>query len=396
MEQSKQNALVAVAMSGGVDSSVAALLIKRAGYRAVGITMKLWSPPAQSAGSPAQSAGSPVQGAGSSAAACETGADAEKTCCTADSAMDAKRVCDQIGIPHFTLDMQEDFEERVIRPFYESYLAGETPNPCVNCNSFVKWDALWKRAKAVGADYIATGHYAMTEAGDGRTYILRGGDAAKDQSYFLWGIPPETLGKTLFPLARLTKPEVRKLALESGLRTAAKRESQDICFIPDGDYREFIGNRAREKGAAIPEGRMRGPDGRDLGPHRGLPFYTIGQRKGLGDKAASAGAATGEALYVKKLDRAANTLLLAKKEELYSAGFKADRANFFEPLAGERECSAQYRYRSPVKGATVRDEGNGWITVTFKEPGYCVSPGQSAVFYDGDRLLGGARIRETF
>ena len=397
MKPVKENALVAVAMSGGVDSSVAALLIKQAGYRAVGITMKLWSPPAQSAGSPAQSAGSP-KAESAEAAACETGPDSEKTCCTADSAMDAKRVCDQIGIPHFTLDMQEDFEERVIQPFYESYLAGETPNPCVNCNSFVKWDALWKRAKAVGADYIATGHYAMTEGADGRTYILRGGDTAKDQSYFLWGIPPETLGRTLFPLSHLTKPEVRKLAAEAGLRTAQKRESMDICFIPDGDYREFIGKRAAEKGAAIPEGRMRGPEGKDLGPHLGLPFYTIGQRKGLGDKAASAGAATGEALYVKKLDRSTNTLLLAKKEELYSAGFKADRANFFEPLAegGERECSAQYRYRSPVKPATVRNEGNGLITVTFKEPGYCVSPGQSAVFYDGDRLLGGARIRETF
>jgi tRNA-specific 2-thiouridylase len=376
-----ENILVAVAMSGGVDSSVAALLIKQAGYRAVGITMKLWSPPAAE----------PETGE-----ACETGVDGEKTCCTADSAMDAKRVCDQIGIPHFTLDMQENFEERVIQPFYESYLAGETPNPCVNCNSFVKWDALWRRAKAVGADYIATGHYAMTEGADGRTYILRGGDAAKDQSYFLWGIPPETLGKTLFPLAHLTKPEVRKLAAEHGLRTAQKRESMDICFIPNGNYREFIGNRAKDQGAAVPEGRMRGPDGKDLGPHQGLPYYTIGQRKGLGDKAASAGAATGEALYVKKLDRATNTLLLAKKEALYSAGFRADRANFFEPLSGDRECSAQYRYRSPVKGATIRDDGNGWITVTFKEPGYCVSPGQSAVFYDGNRLLGGARIRETF
>ncbi len=384
--ESNSGKLVAVAMSGGVDSSVAALLIRQAGYRAVGITMKLWSPPTQGVGSPAPGAGSPETVADT---ACELDANSEKTCCTADSAMDAKRVCDQIGIPHFTLDMQEDFEERVIQPFYESYLAGETPNPCVNCNSFVKWDALWKRARAVGADYIATGHYAMTEAGNGRTYILRGGDAAKDQSYFLWGIPPETLGRTLFPLAHLTKPEVRKLALDSRLRTATKRESQDICFIPDGNYRDFIGNRAKEQGAAIPEGRMRGPDGKDLGPHQGLPFYTIGQRKGLGVAAA-------QPLYVKKLDRATNTLLLAKKEELYSSGFRADRANFFEPLAGERECSVQYRYRSPVKAASIRDEGNGWITVTLKEPGYCVSPGQSAVFYDGDRLLGGARIRETF
>ncbi len=362
-----KDSLVAVAMSGGVDSSVAALLIKQAGYRAVGITMKLWSPP------------EPV---------CDADGN-EKTCCTADSAMDAKRVCDQIGIPHFTLDMQEDFEERVIKPFYESYLGGETPNPCVNCNSFVKWDALWKRAKSVGADLIATGHFAMTEAVEGRSYILRGSDAAKDQSYFLWGIPPETLDKTLFPLAHLTKPEVRKIAAEAGLRTAQKRESQDICFIPNGNYREFIDARAKTEGIAIQPGRVQGPEGKVLGQHEGLPFYTIGQRRGIGIAAS-------EPLYVKKLDRSTNTLLLGKKEELYSQGFTADRANFFEPFIGERECLAQYRYRSPVKGAVVRDEGNGKVTVTLKEPGYCVSPGQSVVFYDGPRLIGGAKIREVF
>ncbi len=394
------NILVAVAMSGGVDSSVAALLIKQAGYRAVGITMKLWSPDQKQPDSAEKNtrAGSPDAAKTTTTAAnvdqCEV-IDGEKTCCTADSAMDAKRVCDQIGIPHFTLDMQEDFEERVIQPFYEAYLAGETPNPCVNCNSFVKWDALWKRAKAVGADYIATGHYAMTRDQDGRTFILRGQDAAKDQSYFLWGIPPATLGKTLFPLSHLSKPEVRKLAADAGLRTAQKRESMDICFIPNGDYREFVGDRAKAQGAKIPEGRMRGPDGKDLGKHLGLPFYTIGQRKGLGTATGAVASSSAEPLYVKKLDRATNTLLLAKKEELYCHGFRADRANFFEPMVGERECSVQYRYRAAVKAATLRDEGNGWVTVTLKEPGYCVSPGQSAVFYDGERLLGGARIREV-
>jgi tRNA-specific 2-thiouridylase len=266
----------------------------------------------------------------------------------------------------------------------------------VNCNSFVKWDALWKRARAVGAEYIATGHYAKTVEKDGRSFILRG-DAAKDQSYFLWGIPPGTLGKTLFPLAEMAKPEVRRLAAEAGLRTAQKRESMDICFIPDGDYRRFVGERAKAQGAGIEPGRMRGPDGRDLGPHGGLPFYTIGQRKGLGNVATAGAAGSGEAepLYVKKLDRTTNTLILGKKEELDCRGFRADRANFFEPIEGEKECLAQYRYRSPVKPAVVRDEGNGWITVTLKEPGYCVSPGQSAVFYDGDRLIGVASIRET-
>jgi tRNA-specific 2-thiouridylase len=374
-----KGALVAVAMSGGVDSSVAALLIQRAGYRAVGITMKLWSPGAGDA--PAAGQDCDVEGG-------------EKTCCTADSALDAKRVCDQIGIPHFTLDMRDEFEARVIQPFYEAYLEGETPNPCVNCNSFVKWDALWKRAKAVGADYIATGHYAKTVEAGGRAYIVRG-DAAKDQSYFLWGIPPVTLARTLFPLADLSKPEVRKLAAAAGLRTAQKRESMDICFIPDGDYRRFVGDRAKAQGTGIAPGRIQGPDGKDLGPHQGLPFYTIGQRKGLGPATAAAAGPETEPLYVKKLDRRTNTLILGRKSELDCHGFRADRANFFEPIEGGKECLAQYRYRSPAKPAVVRDEGNGWITVTLKEPGYCVSPGQSAVFYDGDRLIGGARIRET-
>ncbi len=369
-------------MSGGVDSSVAALLLKRQGYKTVGLTMKLWSPPATSGAS------------GSTGESCDAD-DPEKTCCTVDSAMDAKRVCDQLGIPHYTLDMQDDFEERVIRPFHEAYLHGETPNPCVNCNSFVKWDALWQRARAIGADCIATGHYAATvsEGADGReakdayTYILRA-DPLKDQSYFLWGIPPESLAKTLFPLAALSKPEVRALALEAGLRTAAKGESQDICFVPKGDYREVVAARALVEGVRIPEGMFIGPDGEDLGPHRGVPFYTVGQRKGLG-------IATGEPLFVRKIDPASNTVTLGRREDLYSNAFAADRFNGFGPEWTSRECLVQYRYRSPAVPAWVEKDEGDRVRVTLREPGFCVAPGQSAVFYDGNRLLGGARIREV-
>ncbi len=355
--------LVAVAMSGGVDSSVAALLIQQAGYRAVGITMKLWSPPCDE----------------------ESEVDGDKTCCTVDSAMDAKRVCDQIGIPHYTLDMQEDFEERVIQPFYEAYLEGETPNPCVNCNSFVKWDALWKKARAIGASKLATGHYAITDAEAGRSYILRGDDPGKDQSYFLWGIPPSTLENTLFPLGHLNKREVREMASSAGLRTAQKSESQDICFIPNGNYRTFIEARAKENGHAIPQGVIRGPTGEEMGRHQGLTYYTVGQRKGIG-------VSSSEPLYVKSLEMETNTLVLGRKEDLYSEGFTAEAANFFCEPFETRECLVQIRYRSPVKPAEVRNEGNGRLTVRLLEPGFCVSPGQSAVFFDGDRLIGGARI----
>src|SRR5690606_28953265 len=216
-------------------------------------------------------------------------------------------------------------------------------------------------------------------------------DPVKDQSYFLWGIPPESLAKTLFPLPGLSKPEVRALALEARLRTATKGESQDICFVPKGDYREVVAARAEAERVDIPQGRFIGPDGHDLGAHRGVPFYTVGQRKGLG-------IAAGEPLFVRKIDMASGDVHLGRKEDLYSRAFLADRFNGFGPDwdgVAPRECLVQFRYRSPAVPALVEREGEDEtrVRVTLREPGYGVAPGQSAVFYDGDRLLGGARIR---
>ncbi len=361
--QAPGETLVAVAMSGGVDSSVAALLLQRAGYRVVGLTMKLWSPPA-----------------------CDDTGD--KTCCTVDSALDAKRVCDQLGVPHYTLDMQADFEDRVIRPFYDAYRRGETPNPCVNCNSFVKWDALWKRAQAIGAQHIATGHYAVRVEEEGYAYIVRGDDPNKDQSYFLWGIPPDSLRRTLFPLGALTKPQVRVLAVEAGLRTAQKSESQDICFVANGNYRDFIAARAAEQGHALEPGPLVGPEGEILGEHRGLAHYTVGQRKGLG-------VAVGEPLYVRRLEPATNTVVLGRAADLAASVFRADGFNGFGPEWTGRELLVQYRYRATARPAWAERGAGGSVQVTLREPGIGISPGQSAVFYDGRRLLGGARIREV-
>jgi tRNA-specific 2-thiouridylase len=258
----------------------------------------------------------------------------------------------------------------------------------VNCNSFVKWDALWQRARAVGADAIATGHYAATLEQAGKTFIRRGEDPAKDQSYFLWGVPPNTLAQTLFPLGGMAKPAVRALAREAGLRTADKRESQDICFVPKGDYRTVVAERAQREGRAILPGPILNPDGKVVGEHKGLAFYTIGQRRGVE-------IAAGEPVYVKRLNTATNTLELGRKSDLECRAFWADRHNDFEGDWETRLCEVQYRYRSkPVPGKLTRQE-NQRVLVELESPGLGVCPGQSAVFYEGDRLLGGARIRET-
>lgn len=355
-----KDGLIAVAMSGGVDSSVAAALLKEQGYQIVGLTMKLWD-------------------------AGKSGALNEKTCCTLDSSLDAKRVCEQLGIPHYTLDMSQDFEDRVMEPFYQDFLNGKTPNPCVNCNSFVKWDALWNHAQAIGATHIATGHYAETEIIEGRRYIRRSQDRSKDQSYFLWGIPSLALQETLFPLDGLSKPEVREIASKLHLRTAHKAESMDICFIPDGDKNRFLRERAAAKGDQFETGTILDPEGQIIGTHQGLPFYTLGQRKGLG-------VATGEPLFVKSINRATNTLMLGRKGDLGSQSAKVGKLNWFEEeLPQEGEYLVQLRYRSKALPCKVQFK-EGIAEVELLEEATSITPGQSAVFYLEDRVLGGGVI----
>lgn len=353
--------LIAVAMSGGVDSSVAAYLLKEQGYQVVGVTMKLWD-------------------------AGKSGALNDKTCCTLDSSMDARRVCDHIGIPHYTLDMINDFEERVIDPFYEAYMNNRTPNPCVNCNSFVKWDALWNKVKSIGASHLATGHYAETLIKDERVYIKRGEDRNKDQSYFLWGIPPEILQHTIFPVTGIDKAKVREIASLAGLKTADKKESMDICFIPDGNKDRFLRERAEAKGDTFTPGPIVGPDGQELGDHNGLPFYTVGQRKGLG-------VATGERVFVKKMDRSTNTLLLGRPGDLAGNVFGVEKLNWFSPE--EEEVEVQVRYRSKaIPCELIRNEKGDGAKIKLSGEAMGISPGQSAVFYNGDRVIGGGIITE--
>jgi tRNA-specific 2-thiouridylase len=351
-----EEGLVAVAMSGGVDSSVAALLLQRQGLSAVGLTMRLW--------------------------AHEGGEASDRTCCTVDAAIDARRVCNRLGLPHYALDFSEVFLREVVDPFVADYLAGRTPNPCVRCNTFLKWDALWERAVAVGATRLATGHYARIRQIDGEWRLLRGEDPAKDQSYFLWGIPRALLARTLFPLGDLEKTDTRRLAEDAGLPTAKKGESQDICFVPGGDYRAVVRARAGEDAALLRPGPIVGPGGKVLGNHEGLAGYTIGQRRGIK-------VAWSEPLYVVAIEPATNTLRLGTGDGLSVHRLVLEQENWLEESPWDLdELSVQVRYRgSPVDCRLVRDpEGT---RVELAEPVSRPAAGQSMVVYQGDRVVGG-------
>jgi tRNA-uridine 2-sulfurtransferase len=340
---------IAVAMSGGVDSSVAAALLKNQGHKVFGVTMQLSVHP---------------------------GADAAVT--------DARKVAEKLGIPHYVLDFRQEFADTVIAYFYREYTAGRTPNPCVLCNRQIKFGALRENVKKMGADSLATGHYATVDQSNGRFLLKKGTDLKKDQSYFLYRLTQEQLGHTLFPLAALTKDKVKDIAREMDLPTAYRQESQEICFIPDNNYAGFLREHAQAN--ACP-GPITDGAGKRLGEHNGIFNFTIGQRKGLGIAAA-------EPLYVTGIDATANAITVGGKEAVYADELIARDLNwvaFPHPLQPFK-ASARIRYRHQEVEAFITPRDNDKVHVKFTSPQMAITPGQSIVFYDGDRVIGGGTI----
>ena len=356
---------IAVAMSGGVDSSTAASLLKEEGHEVIGLTMRLWDYPADDPKKPG-------------------------SCLVPAHVAEARRVADQIGISHHVISLEEPFEKEIISYFVDEYLRGRTPNPCVICNQRIKFHALLKKAEELGAEALATGHYARIfwDPQASRFKLYRGRDRRKDQSYFLFLLTQEQMGKILLPLGDKSKTEVRAKASRLGLPVAQKSESQEICFIPDDDYRKFVETR---KGKEITmAGKIVNRQGQELGRHQGIYAYTIGQRRGLGIAAP-------HPHYVLGLDAEKNSVIVGKNEELFSAGLMAREVNWVSipPPEGKIEAAVQIRYRHPgASGALVPLEG-GKVRVEMTPPQRAVTPGQAAVFYRGDEVLGGGWIEKT-
>ena len=360
-------------MSGGVDSSTVAALLAREGAPIVGLTLQLWDQTrlAGKHGIPEQ----PKAG----------------RCCSIDDVYDARRVAEHLGIPYYVVNQQERFERDVVRPFVSEYLAGRTPIPCSLCNDHLKFDQLLTTARSIGAEKIATGHYAINEFDPARErWILkRPVDRAKDQTYFLFGLTQQQLAHTLFPLGRMTKPEVRELAREAGLALSDKPDSQEICFIPGGDYKSFITAYLEEQNEALPDsaGELVTAGGEKLGAHEGIHGFTIGQRKGLGVSSPTP-------LYVIQIDPATHKVTLGADDELATRTLRANRLNWISiaELRGPIRVQAKIRHRHEPAWATLEPAGEGEIVATFDEPQRAVTPGQSAVFYDGDEVVGGGWI----
>lgn len=350
---------ILVAMSGGVDSSVAAALLVEKGHEVVGATMKTFCYSEESGPS--------------------------KTCCGLDGIMDAQRVARTLGIPHYVFDVEEAFTRDVIDDFVNEYANGRTPNPCVRCNSNTKFKDLLARGRALGCDGIASGHYVRIEHEDGESALFRGTDRDKDQSYFLWGLPGDMLPLLQFPLGDLTKPQVRSRAHELGLVTADKPESQEICFVPTGDYRDLLERRLAPTHPALEPGPIVSLDGRVLGQHAGYAGYTVGQRKRLGGGFS-------EPMFVVAVRTATREVVVGPSEACFSEGVEVGELNWHRAAPREgREIQVQIRYRAPPVSATIEACGD-LLRLMFEEPQRAVTPGQSAAVYEGERLLGGGRI----
>jgi tRNA-specific 2-thiouridylase len=357
------NNRVMVAMSGGVDSSVAAFLLRDKGYECAGVTMKLFD-----------------NG--------DIGMDGEDTCCSVRDAEDARNVANRLGMPHFVFNMSREFEEFVIDKFVVEYIAGRTPNPCIDCNRFVKFEKLFAKALATGHDYMATGHYArIGREASGGFLLLKALDETKDQSYVLYSMTQAQLARTLLPLGGLRKSEVREIASKQGFGNASKGESQDICFVPTGSYADFIESRT---GRTFEGGKFLDGSGSVIGAHKGYIRYTIGQRRGLG-------MGFSRRKFVVAKNRAENTVTLGDEDALYSKVLYADQINLIavRSLGGAARVTARVRYRQREVGAVVEMVGDDMMRVEFDEPQRSIAEGQAVVLYDGDVVFGGGTIRET-
>ncbi len=368
-------------MSGGVDSSVAAHLLRAEGHEVIGVFMRHGEAPETSCTTDKKPAGGGLPVVGLPIAGLRT--DHKQGCCTASDAADARRVADRLDIPFYAIDFQADFA-RIIDYFIDEYTAARTPNPCVMCNNWIKFGRLFDYADSVGAEFVATGHYArLADADEGVPGMFRGVDLSKDQSYVLFGIERDYLPRMLLPVGGYRKSEIRRLAAEIGMAVADKRDSQEICFVPAGDHADFIRRKRPETDSA---GEVVMSDGRVVGTHDGLERFTIGQRKGLG-------IALGEPRFVVRLEHETNRVVLGTKEELGRRALSANRTNWLAPVPIEpRRCEIKIRYNAaPAPGIVTALPGQR-LEVRFDEPQFGVAPGQAVVCYDGERLLGGGWI----
>ncbi len=357
-----------MAMSGGIDSSLAAVMLHEEGYEVIGMTMKTWD------------------------YASSGGTKKETGCCSLDSINDARSIAVSLGFPHYILDIREEFGDYVIDHFTNEYLDGRTPNPCVLCNTHIKWDALLRRADKLGCDFIATGHYAKVNHADGRYFISKGIDENKDQSYALWGVSQQSLSRTILPLGGLRKTEIKALAMEKGfVDLVTKSESYEICFVPDNDYRGFLKRRVDGLEESVRGGEFVLEDGTVVGHHEGYPFYTIGQRKGLG-------ITLGYPVFVTEIQKDSNRVVLGLEKGLLKDAMWVDQLHMqkYENIIGhKKETVTKVRYNDDGSPAMIEQIGDE-MRILFREQVKAIAPGQAAVFYEGNDVIGGGWIKSSF